>query len=204
MADIVALYGSPRRNGNTATLLDHALSGAVGAGADVDRIVLRDYNISPCLEIYGCKKNGECSISDDFQDVRDRILASRGLIVATPIFFYTVSAHVKIFMDRCQSLWVKKYWIDKTPYNQWTPKRKGMIIAVGATRGKRLFDGMLLSMRYFFDVLDMEMWDSLLFRGLDHMGDVLEKSEYLDLAYEKGWSFAKAVMQTFATQGSEG
>ncbi|NOY68339.1 MAG: flavodoxin family protein [Deltaproteobacteria bacterium] len=194
MADIIALYGSPRRKGNTATLLDQAVAGAIAAGANVEKIVLRDYRISPCLEIYGCKKNGECSISDDFQEIRDRIIAAKGLIIATPIFFYTVSAHVKIFMDRCQSLWVKKYWIDKTPYNQWVPKRKGLIIAVGATKGKKLFDGMLLTMRYFFDVLDMVAWDSLLFRGLDHTGDVLSMPAYLDLARKKGGHFAKAVM----------
>lgn len=194
MSDIVALYGSPRRKGNTATLLDHAVAGAIEAGADVDKIVLRDCRISPCLEIYGCKNNGECTISDDFQEIRNRILAANGLIIATPIFFYTVSAHVKIFMDRCQSLWVKKYWIDKTPYNQWVPKRKGLIIAIGATTGKKLFDGMLLSMRYFFDVLDMETWDSLLFRGLDLAGEILEKPEYMEQARQKGIAFAQAVM----------
>ena len=166
MSDIVAVYGSPRRGGNSATLLKKAVAGARDAGADVDEIVLRDCKISPCLEIYGCKKNGECAIADDFQKVRDKILAGNGLMIATPIFFYTVSAHVKILMDRCQSLWVKKYWIDNVPYGQWEPVRKGLVIAVGATKGKKLFDGMLLSMKYFFDVLDMELWDALLYRQL--------------------------------------
>lgn len=172
MSDIVAVYGSPRRGGNTAVLLKRAVAGARDAGADVDEVVLRDCKMSPCLEIYGCKKNGECAIKDDFQEVRDRILAGKGLMLATPIFFYTVSAHVKILMDRCQSLWVKKYWIDEVAFNDWEPVRKGLVISVGATKGKKLFDGMLLSMKYFFDVLDMELWDALLYRQLDFMGDV--------------------------------
>ena len=193
MHDIAAVYGSPRRQGNTATLLKRAVDGVRAAGASVDEIVLRDYQISPCLEIYGCKKDGDCVIKDDFQGVRDRVLACRGLMLATPIFFYTVSAHTKMFMDRCQSLWVKKYWIDQTPFNQWTPVRQGFLISAGATKGKKLFDGMLLTMKYFFDVLDMTLWDSLLVRGLDLAGDVLAHPEYMDTSFEKGQAFAEAV-----------
>ena len=78
------------------------------AGADVGEIVLRDLKMSPCLEIYGCKKTGRCVIRDDFQAVYDQLLACDGIMLASPIMFYTVSAHTKILMDRCQSLWVKK------------------------------------------------------------------------------------------------
>jgi len=54
--DLLAIYGSPRRRGNTATLLNAAVEGARDAGAGVETVVLRDLKISPCLEIYGCKK----------------------------------------------------------------------------------------------------------------------------------------------------
>jgi multimeric flavodoxin WrbA len=57
---------------------------------------LRDLKISPCLENFGCKQAGECAINDDFQKLRDRVPAARGLMPASPIFFYTVSAHTKI------------------------------------------------------------------------------------------------------------
>lgn len=190
---IVAIYGSPRRNGNTATLLRHAVQGARDSDVQVEEIVLRDLKISPCLEIYGCKKTGECAIKDDFQKVRNQILESQGLILASPIFFYTVSAHTKILMDRFQSLWVKKYWIDKTPKNQRMIERKGLFITVGATQGKKLFDGTLLTVKYFFDVLDMELFRSLLYRGLDFEGDVLKHPEYLEEAYLAGKTFAEAL-----------
>ena len=193
MPQIVAIYGSPRRWGNTATLLKHAVQGAVDAGAQVNEIILRDLKMSPCLEIYACKKDGRCAIKDDFHQVVDQILSAKGLILASPVFFYTVSAHTKILMDRCQSLWVKKYWIDKVTFGQWEPKRKGLFISVGATKGKKLFDGTLLTVKYFFDVLDMELFRSLLYRGLDFEGDILKYPEYLEAAYQAGNDLAKTI-----------
>jgi multimeric flavodoxin WrbA len=190
---IIAIYGSPRRKGNTATLLKKAIEGARDCGADVEEIVLRDLKISPCLEIYGCMQAGECAIKDDFQMVRDKILHAQGLILASPVFFYSVSSHTKILMDRFQSLWVKKYWVDKTPRGQKTNNRSGLFISVGATKGKKLFDGMLLSVRYFFDVLDMELWKALLYRQLDFQDDVLKHPEYLEEAYTAGKAFAEAI-----------
>jgi len=159
-------------------------------GATVEKIVLRDLHISPCLEIYRCKDDGRCVIRDDFQKVHDKILDCQGLILASPIFFYTVSAHTKIFMDRCQSLWVKKYWIDKVPFGQWEPKRQGLFISVGATTGQKLFEGALLTVKYFFDVLDIKMGKTLLYRGLDLEGDVLNHPEYLEEAKAGGKDFA--------------
>ena len=190
---IVAIDGSPRRRGNTAALLTKAIEGARDSGADVEEIVLRDLKISPCLEIYGCTQAGECAIKDDFQMVRDKILDAHGLILASPVFFYTVSSHTKILMDRFQSLWVKKYWVDKTPQDKQTIKRKGLFISVGATKGKKLFDGMLLSVKYFFDVLDMELWKALLYRQLDFEEDVLKHPEYLEEAYAAGREFTSAI-----------
>lgn len=192
MPKIVAIYGSPRRSGNTATLLKQAVKGARDAGAEVREFVLRDLKMSPCLEIYKCKESGRCAIQDDFQIIHDEMLAADGMILASPIFFYTVSAHTKILMDRCQSCWVKKYWIDKTPFGKRPLKRKGLFISVGATRGKKLFDGALLTVRYFFDVLDMGLWRSLLYRSLDFEGDILKHPDYLEEAYRSGQEFACA------------
>jgi multimeric flavodoxin WrbA len=193
MTKIVAVYGSPRRKGNTSLLLKKAVQGAKEAGAEVEEIVLRDLEISPCLEIYGCKETGRCVIEDDFHRVLDQMQSCQGLILASPIFFYAVSAQTKMLIDRCQSMWVKKYWIDKVPYGGWEPKRKGLFISVGATKGKKLFDGALLTIRYFFDVLDTELWKALLHRSLDFEGDVLKHPEYLEEAYEEGKKLCRAI-----------
>ena len=196
MGTIVAIYGSPRRKGNTSMLLEQAVRGARDAGARVEEIVLRDLKMSPCLEIYGCKETGRCVIKDDFHRVRDLMLAAQGVMLASPIFFYTVSAHMKILMDRCQSLWVKKYWIDKVPFGQGTPVRKGLFISLGATRGKKLFDGTLLTVKYFFDALDTELWKTLLYRGFDFEGDIMKHPEHLEEAYGAGRDMAAALSGT--------
>jgi len=190
MALITAIYGSPRRRGNTSRLLQQAVAGARDRGATVNEIVLRDLKIAPCMEIYGCTQAGDCIIRDDFQSIRDSILASEGIMLASPIFFYTVSAHTKIFMDRCQSLWVKKYWIEGLPKGQWVSRRQGIFISAGATRGKKLFDGALLTVRYFFDVIDTALWKSLLYRGLDFEEDILEHPDYLQEAFHTGQTLA--------------
>ena len=196
MALITAIYGSPRRQGNTSRLLQQAVSGARDRGATVTEIVLRDIKIAPCMEIYGCTEAGQCVIQDGFQPVRDSILASDGIMLASPIFFYTVSAHTKIFMDRCQSLWVKKYWIDDLQKGQWVSKRQGLFISAGATHGKKLFDGALLTVRYFFDVIDTALWRSLLYRGLDFEEDVLEHPDYLETSYTAGQTLATLLNRT--------
>jgi multimeric flavodoxin WrbA len=193
MTDIVALYGSPRRGGNTAVLLEAAVAGARAAGADVTEIYLRDLKISPCLEIYQCIKTGECAIKDEFPGVLAQLKQARGIMLASPIFFYTVSAHTKIFMDRCQSLWVNKYWREKPPCGGRQEKRKGLFISVGATSGKRLFDGALLTVKYFFDVLDAGLTATLLYRNLDHKGEVLKHPDYLEAAKAAGADLAVAI-----------
>ena len=187
---IVAIYGSPRRRGNTWLLLEKAVEGAREAGAEVEEIVLRDLKMAPCLEIYGCKKTGRCVIQDDFQQVYDKLLACQGLMLASPIFFYAVTAHTKILMDRCQSLWAKKYWIEKVPFGKGEIKRKGLFISVGATHGKKLFEGALSSVHYLFDALDTEVWRTLLYRGLDLEGEILQHPEYLQEAYQAGREMA--------------
>ena len=190
---IVAIYGSPRQDGNTSVLLKEAVKGAKKEGAQVEEFVLRNLNMSPCLEIYACKDTGRCIIKDDFQMIYDRLLECEGLMLASPIFFYTVSAHTKIFMDRCQSFWTKKYWIEKVPFTEKRVRGKGLFICVGATNGKKLFDGTLLTVKYFFDALDMEVFRTLLYRGLDFKGDVLKHPRYVEEAFHAGKELVHAI-----------
>ncbi|MEW6441063.1 MAG: flavodoxin family protein [bacterium] len=193
MPKILAIHGSPRRRGNTSLLLQQAVLGAREAGADVREIVLRDLKMSPCLEIYGCRQTGRCVIQDDFADVHDQILECQGIMLASPIFFYAVSAHTKILMDRCQSLWVKKHWLAAPPAEPARAARKGLFISAGATKGKRLFEGALLSVRYYFEAMDCELWRSLLYRSLDLEGDVLRHPEHLEEARAAGSDLCNAV-----------
>jgi hypothetical protein len=98
-----------------------------------------------------------------------------------------------MLMDRCQSFWVKKYWIQKNATDRRNLIKKGLFISVGATNGKRLFEGALLTVRYFLETLDMGLWRSLLYRGLDFEGDVLKHPEYLEEAYTSGRELVEAL-----------
>jgi multimeric flavodoxin WrbA len=196
MIEIAAVYGSPRRRGNTSLLLKQAVAGADDAGAHVTEIVLRDLKISPCLEIYGCKKGAGCVIRDDFKTVESLFQRVDGLMLASPIFFYSVSAHTKILMDRCNSLWVQKYWLEKKPFGQQHYPRKGLFISVGSTRGKRLFDGALLSVKYFMDALDMELWNTLLYREIETEGQIREHPSAMQEAYDAGHDLVQALAKS--------
>ena len=82
---VLAVLGSPRRGGNTETLLDEALRGASDHGGVCEKIVLRDLRITPCLEIYQCTKAGICAIKDDMQTLFPKIEQAERLILASPI-----------------------------------------------------------------------------------------------------------------------
>lgn len=196
MVKIIAIYGSPRRDGNSALLLKQAVAGARQEGAEVEEVFLRDYKISPCLEIYQCIKTGECAIRDDFQGILAKLEASSGIMLASPIFFYTVSAHTKIFMDRCQALWVRKYWIEKQVFRKAPETRKGLFISVGATGGKKLFDGAILTVKYFFDVLNAGLWRTVLCRGVDRKGDINKKESHLTEAFLAGKELVQALQES--------
>ena len=204
MVKIIAIYGSPRRDGNSAALLKQAVAGARQEGAQVEEVILRDYKISPCLEIYACIKAGECAIRDDFPEILAKLEASKGIMLASPIFFYSVSAHTKIFMDRCQSLWVRKYWIEKQDFRNAPETRKGLFISVGATSGKKLFDGAILTVKYFFDVLSAGLWRTVLCRGVDRKGEIDSHEDCLKESFEAGRDLARALRKESEEFSSEG
>ena len=192
-APVPALQGSPRRGGNTDLLLDETLKALASKGVPAEKIVLRELKISPCLEIYNCLKDGQCAIKDDMTALYDRLIEARILIVATPIFFYGPSAQLKAVIDRCQALWSRKYILGLK--NRRRPGR-GYLLSVGATGGKRLFEGLLLTIKYFFDVLDLKFGGRVLARGVDKPGEILDKPEFLSQARAMGEAAAEFMSQS--------
>lgn len=181
---VIGILGSPRREGNTEILLDEALRGASDHGGLCEKIVLRDLKITPCLEIYKCAEDGVCAIQDDMQPLFPKIVHAERLIIASPVFFYGVTGLAKAMIDRCQSFWAKKY-ILKLPVSP-IADRKGAFISVGATQGKKLFDGVKLTVKYFFDAIDVKYSDELLVRGADEKGEVRNQPEALEASYDLG------------------
>jgi multimeric flavodoxin WrbA len=180
----VAVYGSPRKGGNTDLLLQEMVKGMKEAGAQVDEIFLREMKFSPCLELYACENDGRCAIKDDMEKVYPKLIEMDFLALASPIFFYAVSAYTKAFIDRCQCFWACKYLLKKPI--ACGRMRKGIFISVGGTKGQKIFDGPLLTIKYLFDVLDCELFKTLLYREVDKKGDILHHPTALKDAYLLG------------------
>ncbi len=183
---ILGLFGSPRRGGNTELLLEEALKGAESEGAEVERIYLPDYAITPCKECHGCDQTGNCVILDDMQKIYPKLLEADVIILASPIFFYGVTAWAKALIDRSQALWARKYLLKDPSLGKEGKKRKGFLISVGATKGQKVFEGAILTAKYFFDVLNAEYVGDLLFKGVEAKGDILKHQEALHQSFEAG------------------
>ena len=183
---VLGILGSPRKGGNTELLLEEALKGAEAEGAEVERLRLTDYNIIPCKECLACYKDGNCIILDDMAKIYPKLLEADIILLASPIFFYGVTAWAKALIDRCQALWSRKYQLKDPSYGKEGRKRKGFFISVGGTKGQKTFEGAILTAKYFFDVLNAEYAGELVLREVDAKGDVLKHPEALQQAFEAG------------------
>ncbi|MHC4457998.1 MAG: flavodoxin family protein, partial [Planctomycetota bacterium] len=108
------------------------------------------------------------------------------LIFATPVFFMTVSAHAKLLIDRCQSLWSLKYILKKPVIESSGRDRRAMVIAVGGTRGKKMFGCIHLTMKYYFDVLEMNYSTNLFVSNVDALGEIKKHPSALKDAFRLG------------------
>jgi multimeric flavodoxin WrbA len=180
---ILGIMGSPRIKGNTDLLLEEALKGAKSQGAEVEKIVVDKLKIAPCREYLGCFKDGNCVIRDDMDEIYPKLLGADVVIIASPMFFYGVSSQAKALIDRCQALWARKHILKQSLPDGG---RKGAFIAVGATKGKRLFEGAILTVKYFFEAIGVEYADELLIRGVDARGEIKEHPIALSDAFELG------------------
>lgn len=187
---VLGIFGSPRKGGNTDILLEEALKGSEREGAEVERLHLTDLTITPCKECHGCDQTGECVILDDMQRIYPKLLDADVIILASPIFFYGVSAWAKGFVDRCQTLWSRKYLLKDRSLGKEGKRKKGFFISVGATKGARVFEGAILTAKYFFDVINAKYVGELVFRGIEAKGDILRHPEALQQAFEVGKKLA--------------
>jgi len=183
---VLGLFGSPRRGGNTEILLEEALKGAEREGAEIERLFLSDLKITPCTECHGCDETGNCVILDDMQKIYPKLLEADIIILASPIFFYGVTAWAKTLIDRSQALWAKKYLVNDPSMGKRGKRRKGFFISVGATKGQKVFEGAILTVKYFFDALNTEYTGELLYRGVDGKGEILKHPKALEQAREAG------------------
>ena len=104
---VVALLGSPRKKGNSTVLAKQTIRGVESVGAKVDTVYLNGLNIKPCQGCYACKKKNStgCAVDDDMQSLYPKLVESDAWIIASPVYWFSMSAQTKIFMDRCFALW---------------------------------------------------------------------------------------------------
>jgi len=186
---ILGLQGSPRKKGNSSILLPSFLAEAERLGAHTHSLEVAQKKIHPCLGCGHCEKQGFCVIKDDMTDVYALLRRADLIVMATPIFFYNVPAQLKALIDRSQTLWSRRY-VHKLndPGQKW---RAGFLLAVGATKGKNLFEGVTLTARYFFDAVGARYDGSLTFWQIEEAGAIRKHPTALEEVKEKASSLVK-------------
>jgi multimeric flavodoxin WrbA len=182
---VLGIAGSPRKNGNTDMLLAELMRGAAGKGAETKTVFLRDLELGTCQHCDACLKAGICRIKDDMQGVYIDMQEADVIVMASPVQFTGVTAQMKAMIDRCQSLWAKKYVLKIPPLGD-RRARKGFFISVGGRKVANLFDPMLVMMKTFFRIIDVAYAGELLFSGVDERGAIARHPDGLQQAFLAG------------------
>ena len=180
---VVGISGSPRKEGNTETLLLEFLRGAEESGAETRLFILRQMDIAPCRHCDGCLAEGKCVVKDDMWLIYPELEGLDALALASPIQFYGLTAQVKAMIDRCQAFWARKHVL-KRPLSK--RPRKGVFISVGGTKSRDLFEPAKATVKIFFRTIDVEYWGELLYRGVDEKGAIRQHPTALKEAFVLG------------------
>ena len=103
---VLILSSSPRKNGNSDILCDEFMKGAVEAGNEVKKIRVAEKNIGYCRACYACK-NGPCAIKDDMTEVLQKMIDADVIVLASPVYFYSIDAQLKAIIDRTVARWLE-------------------------------------------------------------------------------------------------
>lgn len=181
---VLALAGSPRRGGNTETLIDRVLAGAADAGAETEKVIACNLKMHGCLHCDGCLETGVCIVRDDMTPLYDKLREMDALVMATPIMFMGASSQFKAVIDRLQCLWVAKV-ILKRPFTggRWRP---GVMISAGGMDREDMFIGTRITARAAFSTLNVRYGEELFFPSTDEKGAILAHPTALTDAYAAG------------------
>lgn len=188
---VLGIGGSPRKGGNTDTLLSRFTEGTVSRGAEVKILSACRLKINGCLHCDACFKKGVCKVKDDMQMIYRELETADGIVLASPLHFMTVTAQMKALIDRCQALWARKYILKIPPLGD-NRERKGFFISVGGRKTiPNLFDAELVTIKNIFRMIDVTYAGDLLVPGIDAKGDILNHPEALEQAYQAGQRFVE-------------
>lgn len=176
MSKILVLSGSPRKDGNTDRLVESFVKGAE-ENNDIEVISIHDYNINPCIGCNSCfsRTGNDCVQNDDMNQIYEKMSETDIVIIASPVYFYGISAQLKAVVDRFH-----------TPKrNSFSVKKLGLIL-VGAAELPELFNSIISQYKLVLNFFGLEDLGMVLVRGAKEKGDV--KDTDLNLAYTLGQS----------------
>lgn len=176
---VTALVGSPRKGGNTDLLVDKILEGAKNAGASTRKIYLYDQMILPCADCRKCFKDLKCRENDDMQKIYQEIDDSDAIIFGTPIYWYTMSAVMKLLVDR-----LRPYTVNNKL------KGKRAVLVIPSDEGPEACKDLLKLFVQIFNNLGMQLMDSLCVKAHER-GAVEKQLESMEKAYKIGEAFSK-------------
>ncbi len=170
---VLGISGSPRRHGNTETLLDEFLKGALEAGGKTEKIVLKSAKFEPCRGCNACHKTGSCIVNDDAVKILESAINSDILAVSSPIYSMGITAELKGLIDRGQYIWAQKF-IRKTRFytNEHISHHKGVFISTAGTGWDKVFDAAFPMITAFFNTLGFEYFDNVIANDMDRWGGV--------------------------------
>ena len=174
MSNIVILVGSMRKGGNTDLLARRFAEGAAQHNS-VDIISVADYKIAPCIGCNTCfTREGNACCNRDMDMVYEKLRGADALVIASPVYFYGISAELKAIIDRLH-----------TPMRNTFAIRRLALLLVGAAELPNLFEPILLQYQMVLDFFHLQDCGKVLVRGVKDKGDIIGRPE-MDEAYQLG------------------
>jgi len=171
---VLILSSSPRKHGNSNALCDRFMEGAVEAHHQVEKVVLAEKKINYCTGCYACKKNGHCAQKDDMAQILDSMVATDVIVMATPVYFYTMCAQMKTVIDRTVARYTK------------IAKKDFYFIVTAADSNKAALERTIEGFRAFTSCLPGAKEKGIVYgAGAWEIGDILN-SRAMKQAYEMG------------------
>lgn len=194
MTLITAVNGSPRKHGNTETVLDAFLRGTESTGAETNKLSLVDIDHKNCRGCNACHKKGVCILKDDLTPIFDAVLASDILVLASPIYSMTVTAEMKSFIDRGQFLWAQKFVTKTLAFSEEHLKHHiGVYLGTSGQEIPHIFDAAFPVVRAFFNDAGFSYTENVLFAGMDQHGGVKGWPESVTFAEAEGKRIAELI-----------
>ena len=184
---VVALLGSPRKKGNSTVLAKQIIRGVESVGAKVETVYLNGLNIKPCQGCYACKKKNStgCAVDDDMQSLYPKLKGSDAWIIASPVYWFSMSAQTKIFMDRCFALWNEDQEINPL-------YKKRIAIAMSYGDSDPFNSGCVNALRSFQDAYRYAGAEiiGMVYGSADEPGEISSNAELMAQAKEIGKKLA--------------